>query len=82
MKLNIKKIENTSAIQKCSCCDVDINLYKAKFECLLKLDLQILASSEQEAKELFYEVLNLIDVDELVEREDMQYIYSKKLTLN
>ena len=32
MKFNIKQIENTTLIQKCSCCDVDINLYKAKFE--------------------------------------------------
>ena len=82
MKLNINEIENMTFIQNCSCCDVDINCYKVKFECLLELDLEILASSEQEAKESFHEVLNLIDVDELVENEDMHYIYSKKLTLN
>ncbi len=82
MQLNIKQIENTTRVKHCSNCDVDINFYKVKFECLLELDLEILASSEQEAKESFHEVLNLIDVDELVENEDMHYIYSKKLTLN
>ena len=82
MKLNINEIENMTLIQNCSCCDVDINCYKAKFECLLELDLEILASSEQHAEKLLYEVISLIDIDELVENEGMLFISSKKLTLN
>ena len=82
MQLNIKQIENTTRVKHCSNCDVDINFYKVKFECLLELDLEILASSEQHAEKLFSGVLSLIDIEELVDNAGMFYISTKKLTLN
>ena len=82
MQLNIKQIENTTRVKHCSNCDVDINFYKVKFECLLELDLEILASSEQHAEKLFSEVISLIDIDELVDNRGMFFISTKKLTLN